>query len=133
MFSDLKGEATTTEEKKKVVKEGEAKADGEGEEVMKNGEEEAVMESGEEEHQITEGEIKHKDTKSEQAERPTLEILVRQSYPQNVKNCRLYSHPARQTEEEVSRVITSQGTVIKYLMDGSTQVYLAEFTASSTI
>ncbi|XP_042634962.1 LOW QUALITY PROTEIN: sperm-associated antigen 17 [Catharus ustulatus] len=120
-FQDLKGEATATEAEKEMVEESEAKTDGEKEEVMK---------SGEEEHQVTEGEIKHKDTKSEQAERPTLKILVRQSYPQKVKNSHLYSLPARQTEQEVSRVITSHGTVIKYLMDGSTQILFADGTVS---
>uniref|UniRef100_A0A8C4U9V5 Sperm associated antigen 17 n=1 Tax=Falco tinnunculus TaxID=100819 RepID=A0A8C4U9V5_FALTI len=65
-----------------------------------------------------------------QAKQSALEILVRQSYPQKVKNCRLYTSVARQTEQEVSRVITSQGTVIKYLMDGSTQVLFADGTVS---
>lgn len=135
MFSGLKGEATSTEAEKEVEKEeSEAKADeGEEEEVMESGKEEEVMESGEEEHQVTEGEIKHEDIKSKQSEQPTLEILVRQNYPQKVKNSHLYTPPSWQTEQEVSRVITSQGTVIKYLMDGSTQVYLVEFIASSTI
>lgn len=133
MLSDLKGEATATEAEKEMVEESEAKTDEEKEEVMQSGEEEEVMKSGEEEHQVTEGEIQHEDTKSEQAEQPTLKILVRQSYPQKVKNSHRYSPPARQTEQEVSRVITSHGTVIKYLMDGSTQVYLVEFIASSTI
>uniref|UniRef100_A0A803W6Q4 Sperm associated antigen 17 n=1 Tax=Ficedula albicollis TaxID=59894 RepID=A0A803W6Q4_FICAL len=70
------------------------------------------------------------DTKSEQAEQPTLKILVRQSYPQKVKNSHLNSPPAWQTEQEVSRVITSHGTVIKYLMDGSTQILFADGTVS---
>ncbi|OWK63893.1 Sperm-associated antigen 17 [Lonchura striata] len=82
-FQDLKGEATATEAKEEMVEESKAKADeGEKEEVMPSGEKEDVMQSGEEEHQVTEGEIKQEDTKSEQAKRPTLEILVRQSYPQ---------------------------------------------------
>ncbi|KAL2311321.1 hypothetical protein Nmel_003021 [Mimus melanotis] len=120
-FQDLKGEATATEAEKEMV---------EKEEVMQSGEEEEIMKSGEEEHQVTEDEIKHKDTKSEQAEQPTLKIMVRQSYPQKVKNSHLYSPPARQTEQEVSRVITSHGTVIKYLMDGSTQILFADGTVS---
>uniref|UniRef100_A0A803V6Q8 Sperm associated antigen 17 n=1 Tax=Ficedula albicollis TaxID=59894 RepID=A0A803V6Q8_FICAL len=37
---------------------------------------------------------------------------------------------AWQTEQEVSRVITSHGTVIKYLMDGSTQILFADGTVS---
>nr|XP_030122486.3 sperm-associated antigen 17 [Taeniopygia guttata] len=132
-FQDLKGEATATEAKKEMVEESKAKADeGQKEEVMPSGEKEDVMQSGEEEHQVTEGEIKQEDTKSEQANQPTLEILVRQSYPQKVKNCHLYSPPARQTEQEVSRVITSQGTVIKHLMDGSTQILFADGTVSNS-
>uniref|UniRef100_A0A663FH94 Sperm associated antigen 17 n=2 Tax=Accipitrinae TaxID=8955 RepID=A0A663FH94_AQUCH len=72
------------------------------------------------------------DTKREQAKQPTLDILVRQSYPQKVKNSHLYTSVARQTEQEVSRVITSQGTVIKYMMDGSTQILFADGTVSSS-
>lgn len=125
MLSDLKGEATASEEKKETVEESKAKANEE--------EKEEVMPSGEEEHQVTEGEIKQEDTKSEQAKWPPLEIMVRQSYPQKVKDSHLYSPPARQKEQEVSRVITSQGTVIKHLMDGSTQVCLVEFIASTAI
>ncbi|XP_015485401.1 sperm-associated antigen 17 isoform X1 [Parus major] len=125
-FRDLKGEATSTEAEKEMVEKSEAKAD-EGEE-----EEEEVMQTAEEEHQVTEGEIKNEDTKNEQAEQPTLEILVRQSYPQMVKNSQLYSPVSWQTEQEVSRVITSQGTVIKYLMDGSTQILFADGTVSKS-
>lgn len=131
MLSYLKGEATATEARKEMVEESEAKADeGKEEEIMQSEEEEEVMQNGEEEHQVTEGEVKHEDTKSEVA---FVDIMVRQSYPQRVKNSHLYSSPARQAEQEVSRVITSQGTVIKYLMDGSTQVYSVEFIASSTV
>lgn len=134
MLSDLKGEATATEAGKEMVEESETKADeGKEEEIMQSGEEQEVMQSGEEEHPVTEGEMKHEGTKSDQAEQPTVDIMVRQSYPQMVKNSHLYSPPARQTEQEVSRVITSQGTVIKYLMDGSTQVYSTEFIANSTV
>ncbi|KAM9277713.1 LOW QUALITY PROTEIN: sperm-associated antigen 17 [Cariama cristata] len=131
-FGDLKGEATTAEAEKEVVKKSEAKADEAKEETAKANEakEEEVVESGEKEHEITEGEVKHKDTKREQAKQPTLEILVRQSYPQKVKDSQLYTSVARQTEQEVSRVITSQGTVIKYLMDGSTQILFADGTVS---
>ncbi|KAM6098835.1 sperm-associated antigen 17 [Theristicus caerulescens] len=119
---DLKGEATAAEAEKEMVKKSEAKA-GEAKE-------EDIMESREKEHEVTEGEIKHKDTKREQAKLPTLEILVRQSYPQKVKNSHLYTSVARQAEQEVSRVITSQGTVIKYMMDGSTQILFADGTVS---
>lgn len=140
MFSDLKSETTTAEAEQKVAEKekSEAKADEVKEEEVEKGEakaseakEEEVVESGEKEHEITEGEIKREDSKREQGKQPTLEILVRQSYPQRVKNSRLYTSVARQTEQEVSRVITSQGTVIKYMMDGSTQVCLVEFIESS--
>uniref|UniRef100_A0A8C0F2N9 Sperm associated antigen 17 n=1 Tax=Bubo bubo TaxID=30461 RepID=A0A8C0F2N9_BUBBB len=70
------------------------------------------------------------DTKREQDKQPTLEILVRQSYPQKVKNSHRYTSVARQTEQEVSRVITSQGTVIKYMMGGSSQILFADGTTS---
>ncbi|KAM6286776.1 sperm-associated antigen 17 [Spheniscus humboldti] len=136
-FGDLKGEATTAEAEKEVVKKSEAKAGEAKAEEVEKGETEAneakdeeVMKSGEKEHEVTEGDIKHEDTKREQAKQPTLEILVRQSYPQKVKNSRLYTSVARQTEQEVSRVITSQGTVIKYMMDGSTQILFADGTVS---
>ncbi|XP_027741067.1 sperm-associated antigen 17 isoform X2 [Empidonax traillii] len=136
-FEDLKGEATTAEVEEEVVKESEDKADDAEEEVVKESEEKAdevkeeeIMEGGEKEHEISEGEIEHKDTEREQTKQLTLEILVRQSYPQKVKNYELYTPVARQTEQEVSRVITNQGTVIKYLMDGSTQILFADGTVS---
>lgn len=118
-----KSEAEADEAKEEEVEKGEAKANG--------AKEEEVMESGVKEHEVTEGEIKHEDAKREQAKQTSLEILVRQSYPQKVKNSRLYTSVARQSEQEVSRVVTSQGTVIKYMMDGSTQVCLVEFIESS--
>ncbi|XP_075620557.1 sperm-associated antigen 17 [Balearica regulorum gibbericeps] len=121
-FGDLKGEATTAEAEKEVVKKSEAEGD--------EAKEEEVMESRGKEHEVTEGEINHEDTKREQTKQPTLEILVRQSYSQKVKNAHLYTSVARQAEQEVSRVITSQGTVIKYMMDGSTQILFADGTVS---
>ncbi|XP_051634586.1 sperm-associated antigen 17 isoform X8 [Manacus candei] len=151
-FEDLKDEATTAEAEKEVVKESEAKTDEAKEEEVKENKakadeakeeevkeseakadeakEEEVMESGEKEHEVSEGEIEHKDTERKKAKQPTLEILVRQSYPQKVKNSQLYPPVARQIEQEVSRVITSQGTVVKYLMDGSTQILFADGTVS---
>ncbi|KAM9301129.1 sperm-associated antigen 17 [Morus bassanus] len=135
-FRDLKGKATTVEAEE-IVKKSEAKADEAKEEEVEKGDtkaneakEEEVMESGEKEHEVTEGEIKYEDTTREQAKQPTREILIRQSYPQKVKNSYLYTSVARQTEQEVSRVITSQGTVIKYMMDGSTQILFADGTVS---
>ncbi|XP_030327824.1 sperm-associated antigen 17 isoform X3 [Strigops habroptila] len=127
------GEATAAEVDKEVVKEREAKADETTEEEAEADEakEGEVMDTGEEEeHEVTKGEIKHEDTKREQDKEPTWEILVRQSYPQNLKNSHLYTSVARQAEQEVSRVITSQGTVIKYLMDGSTEILFADGTVS---
>ncbi|XP_069722802.1 sperm-associated antigen 17 [Phaenicophaeus curvirostris] len=136
-FRDLKGEATTAEAEKAVVEKSKAKGDEAKEEEAEKDETEAneakkkeVMESGGKDHEVTKDEIKHEDTEREQARQPTVEILVRQSYPQKVKNSRLYASVARQTEQEVSRVITSQGTVIKYMMDGSTQVLFADGTVS---
>ncbi|XP_074005531.1 sperm-associated antigen 17 [Numenius arquata] len=125
-FGGLKGEATTAEAEKEVAEEekGEVKAN--------EAKEEKVMGSGEKDPEVTGGEIKHKDTKREQAKQPALEILVRQSYPQKVKNSHLYASVAKQTEQEVSRVITSQGTVIKYMMDGSTQILFADGTVSKS-
>ncbi|XP_010140982.1 PREDICTED: sperm-associated antigen 17, partial [Buceros rhinoceros silvestris] len=136
-LQNSKGEAATAEAEKEVVNKNEAKADEAKEEEIEKGEakangakEEEVMESGVKEREVTEGEIKHEDAKREQAKQTSLEILVRQSYPQKVKNSRLYTSVARQSEQEVSRVITSQGTVIKYMMDGSTQILFADGTIS---
>uniref|UniRef100_A0A8C2YEW1 Sperm associated antigen 17 n=1 Tax=Coturnix japonica TaxID=93934 RepID=A0A8C2YEW1_COTJA len=70
------------------------------------------------------------DTKREEAKQPALKILVRQSYPQKVKNSRLYGLETSQVIQEVSRVITSQGTVIRYMMDGSTWILFADGTVS---
>ncbi|XP_032047624.1 sperm-associated antigen 17 [Aythya fuligula] len=61
---------------------------------------------------------------------PALEILVRQSYPQKIKNSQLYTTVASHIEQEVSRVITRQGTVVKYMMDGSTWILFADGTVS---
>ncbi|XP_010017219.1 PREDICTED: sperm-associated antigen 17, partial [Nestor notabilis] len=126
------GEATVAEVDNEVVKEREAKADETKEEEAKADEAEGELMNAreEEEHDVTKGEIKHEDTEREQDKEPTWEILVRQSYPQKVKNSHLYASVARQAEQEVSRVITSQGTVIKYLMDGSTKILFADGTVS---
>lgn len=51
------------------------------------------------------------------------EIFIRQSYPQKVKQLQLHKTVKKPIEQEVSRVITRQGTVVKYMIDGSTQVY----------
>ncbi|XP_071617247.1 sperm-associated antigen 17 isoform X2 [Heliangelus exortis] len=131
-FGGLTDEATTAESEKEVVNGSKAKA-GDTEKTKANeAKEKEVMESGEKKPKSTEGEIKDDDTKRDQAQQTILEILVRQSYPQKVKNSRLYTPLARQTEQEVSRVITSQGTVIKYMMDGSTQILFADGTVSTS-
>ncbi|XP_064375562.1 sperm-associated antigen 17 isoform X3 [Dromaius novaehollandiae] len=150
-FEDLKGEATTPEAKKEVVKESEAKANKVKEEEAEKGEtkadefkegevkkgeakaneakEEEVMDSAVKEHEVTEGEMKQEDTKREEAKKPTLEILVRQSCPQKIKRSYLCTAIVKQ---EVSRVITSQGTVIKYMTDGSTQILFADGTVCTS-
>lgn len=55
-------------------------------------------------------------------EAPTWDIIVRQSYPQKVKHYEFYRAVMPPVEQEASRVVTSQGTVVKYMLDGSTQV-----------
>uniref|UniRef100_A0A8C3BRC2 Sperm associated antigen 17 n=1 Tax=Cairina moschata TaxID=8855 RepID=A0A8C3BRC2_CAIMO len=75
------------------------------------------------------GEI-FEDTERKKAKQPALEILVRQSYPQKIKNSQLYTTVASHIEQEVSRVITGQGTVVKYMMDGSTWILFADGTVS---
>ncbi|EMP28178.1 Sperm-associated antigen 17 [Chelonia mydas] len=71
--------------------------------------------------ETTADEAKEDEAKAEKAKQPTLEILVRQSYPLRVKHSQLYKAVKKPVEQEVSRVITSQGTVVKYMIDGSTQ------------
>lgn len=59
------------------------------------------------------------------------EILIRQSYPQRVKHAQLHKTVAKPVEQEVSRVVTRLGTVVKYMLDGSTQVYPLSSSGSS--
>ncbi|XP_054190932.1 sperm-associated antigen 17 isoform X3 [Homo sapiens] len=59
-------------------------------------------------------------------EEPTWDIMVRQSYPQRVKHYEFYKTVMPPAEQEASRVITSQGTVVKYMLDGSTQILFAD-------
>ncbi|XP_040428398.1 sperm-associated antigen 17 isoform X1 [Cygnus olor] len=151
-FEDLKREAKAGEAKEEEPEKGETKADEAKEEEPEKGEtksdeakeeevekavtkaneamEEEVVESGEKEHEVTEGEIRQEDTKRKKAKQPALEILVRQSYPQKIKNSQLYTSVASHIEQEVSRVITGQGTVVKYMMDGSTWILFANGTVS---
>ncbi|KAM3844958.1 sperm-associated antigen 17 [Vipera latastei] len=56
------------------------------------------------------------------------EIFIRQSYPQRVKQSQLHKTVKKPIEQEFSRVITRQGTVVKYMIDGSTQILFADGT-----
>ncbi|XP_067320442.1 sperm-associated antigen 17 [Anolis sagrei] len=56
------------------------------------------------------------------------EILIRQSYPQRVKHSQLLKTVKKPVEQEISRVITRQGTVVKSMLDGSTQILFADGT-----
>ncbi|XP_048675654.2 sperm-associated antigen 17 isoform X3 [Caretta caretta] len=78
--------------------------------------------------ETTADEAKEDEVKAEKAKQPTLEILVRQSYPLRVKHSQLYKAVKKPVEQEVSRVITSQGTVVKYMIDGSTQLLFPDGT-----
>ncbi|XP_040563022.1 sperm-associated antigen 17 isoform X2 [Gallus gallus] len=151
-FEDLEGAATTAEATEDEVEKGEVRTDKVREEEVEEGQtkmdeakeeeaekdeakgneakEEKAVESEEKEHEVIEGEIKQEDTKREKTKQPALKILVRQSYPQKVKNSRLYASVTSQIKQEVSRVITSQGTVVRYMMDGSTWVLFADGTVS---
>ncbi|XP_069744518.1 sperm-associated antigen 17 isoform X3 [Narcine bancroftii] len=58
-------------------------------------------------------------------------ILVRQSYPIKTKGSQPCEAARRRPAmQEASRVITLQGTVVKYMMDGSTEVLFADGTVS---
>ncbi|XP_004689538.1 PREDICTED: sperm-associated antigen 17 [Condylura cristata] len=65
-------------------------------------------------------------------EEPTWNIIVRQSYPQKVRHYESYKAARPPLKQEVSRVITSQGTVVKYMLDGSTQILFADGAVSSS-
>uniref|UniRef100_A0A4W2ET42 Uncharacterized protein n=1 Tax=Bos indicus x Bos taurus TaxID=30522 RepID=A0A4W2ET42_BOBOX len=65
-------------------------------------------------------------------EEPTWDIMVRQTYPQKVKHYEFYKTVMPPLGQEASRVITSQGTVVKYMLDGSTQILFADGTVSSS-
>ncbi|XP_071899793.1 sperm-associated antigen 17 isoform X1 [Anas platyrhynchos] len=132
-----KGETKADETKEEEPEKGETKSDEAKEEEIEKAVTEAneavkeeVMESGEKEHEVTEGEVKQEDTERKKAKQPALEVLVRQSYPQKIKNSQLYTTVASHIEQEVSRVITRQGTVVKYMMDGSTWILFADGTVS---
>ncbi|CAH6928396.1 Spag17 [Phodopus roborovskii] len=65
-------------------------------------------------------------------EEPTWDLMIRQSYPQRVKHYEFYKAVMPPVEQEASRIITSQGTVIKYMLDGSTQILFADGAVSSS-
>ncbi|XP_021121416.1 sperm-associated antigen 17 isoform X5 [Heterocephalus glaber] len=65
-------------------------------------------------------------------EEPTWDIMIRQSYPQRMKHYEFYKTVMPPMEQEASRVITSQGTVVKYMLDGSTQILFADGAVSSS-
>ncbi|KAM9689371.1 sperm-associated antigen 17 [Trichechus inunguis] len=65
-------------------------------------------------------------------EEPSWDIMVRQSYPQRLKHSEFYKAVMPPVEQEASRVITSQGTVVKYMLDGSTQILFADGAVSSS-
>ncbi|KAM6217136.1 sperm-associated antigen 17 [Rhynchocyon petersi] len=60
------------------------------------------------------------------------DIMVRQSYPQRLKHAEFYRTGMPPVEQEASRVITSQGTVVKYMLDGSTQILFADGAVSNS-
>ncbi|XP_019404212.1 PREDICTED: sperm-associated antigen 17 isoform X6 [Crocodylus porosus] len=80
------------------------------------------------EGKLKENESKECVAKAEEAKQPTLQLLVRQSYPLRMKYSHQYKSMKKTIEQEMSRVITSQGTVIKYMLDGSTQILFADGT-----
>ncbi|XP_073090583.1 sperm-associated antigen 17 isoform X4 [Manis javanica] len=65
-------------------------------------------------------------------EEPTWDIMVRQSYPQRVKHYEFYRTVMPPVEQEASRVITSQGTVVKYMLDGSSQILFPDGAVSNS-
>ncbi|XP_069862546.1 sperm-associated antigen 17 isoform X2 [Dipodomys merriami] len=65
-------------------------------------------------------------------EERTWAITVRQSYPQRAQHYEFYKTVMPPPELEASRVITSQGTVVKYMLDGSTQILFADGAVSSS-
>ncbi|XP_030060893.1 sperm-associated antigen 17 [Microcaecilia unicolor] len=71
------------------------------------------------------------DLKSEDPELSS-KLLIRQSYPMKVKNSQVSKSVKNPIVVEVSRVITSCGTVVKYMTDGSTQVLFADGTVSNS-
>ncbi|XP_062984993.1 sperm-associated antigen 17 [Elgaria multicarinata webbii] len=73
-------------------------------------------------------EIETEEENMDKAQASTFEILIRQNYPQSVKHSQLQKTVKKPVEQEVSRVITRQGTVVKYMLDGSTQILFSDGT-----
>ncbi|XP_053313303.1 sperm-associated antigen 17 [Spea bombifrons] len=61
---------------------------------------------------------------------PRDNLLIRQSYPGRVRSGRLCKCPGSQAVPEASRVVTARGTVVKYMLDGSTQVLFPDGSVS---
>ncbi|XP_044129987.1 sperm-associated antigen 17 [Bufo gargarizans] len=55
-------------------------------------------------------------------------LLIRQTYPVRVRNLQLYKPSLTAQSPETSRVITAEGSVIRFLLDGSTQILLPDGT-----
>uniref|UniRef100_A0A4X2KND6 Sperm associated antigen 17 n=1 Tax=Vombatus ursinus TaxID=29139 RepID=A0A4X2KND6_VOMUR len=77
------------------------------------------------------GKEKHKEPPKEEEPSPPVpkeeEKQVKEgSYPQRAKYSQMHKTVTPPIEQEQSRVITSQGTVVKYMLDGSTQVLFAD-------
>ncbi|XP_066455325.1 sperm-associated antigen 17 isoform X2 [Eleutherodactylus coqui] len=53
-------------------------------------------------------------------------LLIRQTYPVKVRNSQLYRNSKTAESFETSRVITSEGSVIRCMLDGSTQILLPD-------
>ncbi|CAN2387709.1 axonemal central apparatus assembly, partial [Pristimantis euphronides] len=55
-------------------------------------------------------------------------LLIRQTYPVKVRNAQLYKLNKTEESLEVSRAITAEGSVIRCMLDGSTQILLPDGT-----
>ncbi|KAM5256062.1 sperm-associated antigen 17 [Ctenodactylus gundi] len=65
-------------------------------------------------------------------EEPMCDIMVRQCFPQRTKHYKFHKTLMPPSEQEASRVINSQGTVVKLMLDGSTQVLFADGAVSTS-
>ncbi|KAM3936004.1 sperm-associated antigen 17 [Leptodactylus fuscus] len=69
-----------------------------------------------------------KDNSTERSNDINERLLVRQAYPMKVRNAQLYSDRETSGGLETSRVITAEGSVVRTLLDGSTQILLPDGT-----